>query len=253
MTNDFIVVIPARYASSRLPGKVLMPLQGKALLQHVYERSLQSSAKRIIIATDDAKVMHAAKTFAAEVYLTSPHHSSGTERIAELIKQLNFADDEIIVNVQADKPLVSPKNINQVASDLMQTNQAEVATLAVELHDEKRIFDPNQVKVVLDEAGYALYFSRAPIPYLRAKTNVANQTIKTAYLGHLGLYAYTSRAILDYIQLSPSPLEAIESLEQLRLLWHQRKIHVAMAVDTFDPSVDTQADYDKLTEYLQQF
>ncbi len=235
---EFRVVIPARYASSRLPGKPLLPIAGRPMLQHVYERAMRSAAVSVVIATDDARIGDAARAFNATVCMTGTQHASGTERLAEVVERLGWTDDTLVVNVQGDEPLIEPGLIDQVAADLADHASAAVATLACPLDEEAGMKDPNVVKVVLDRDGYALYFSRAPVPFRRDPT--AASTVRG--LRHIGLYAYRAGFLSGYQGLQPSPLEDIEKLEQLRVLWHGSKIHVCIAQQAPGPGVDTEAD-----------
>ncbi|TRN26804.1 3-deoxy-manno-octulosonate cytidylyltransferase [Vibrio furnissii] len=237
---SFTVVIPARYQSTRLPGKPLADIAGKPMVQWVYEQAIQAGADRVIVATDDARVEQAVNAFGGTVCMTSPDHQSGTERLAEVVKRMGIEDDHIIVNVQGDEPLIPPSIIRQVADNLA-ASQAPMATLAVEISDAEEVFNPNAVKVVTDKDGYALYFSRASIPWDR--DNFANdKTIVQPLMRHIGIYAYRAGFINTYIHWQPSQLEKIESLEQLRVLWYGEKIHVAVALEAPPAGVDTPED-----------
>lgn len=237
---SFTVVIPARYQSTRLPGKPLADIAGKPMVQWVYEQAMQAGADRVIVATDDARVEQAVNAFGGTVCMTSPDHQSGTERLAEVVKRMSIEDDHIIVNVQGDEPLIPPSIIRQVADNLA-ASQAPMATLAVEISDAEEVFNPNAVKVVIDKDGYALYFSRASIPWDR--DNFANdKTIVQPLMRHIGIYAYRAGFINTYIHWQPSQLEKIESLEQLRVLWYGEKIHVAVALEAPPAGVDTPED-----------
>ncbi|MGB5261391.1 MAG: 3-deoxy-manno-octulosonate cytidylyltransferase [Gammaproteobacteria bacterium] len=243
---SFKVVIPARYGSTRLPGKPLLPLAGKPMLQHVYERAAQSGADEVVIATDDQRIESTAQDFGAVACMTATSHTSGTERIAEVAAKFGWADDCIVVNVQGDEPLLPPALVTQVAAGLAQHADARVATLACPLTDRQEWQDPNVVKAVLDRDGYALYFSRAAIPFDRDGDADARQTA----LRHLGLYAYRVDFLKAYSTLEPSPLERIEKLEQLRVLWHGMRIHVGIARERPGPGVDTQADFERVAAML---
>ena len=243
----FKIVIPARYGSTRLPGKPLLPLAGRPMLQHVYERARQSGAADIVIATDDERIANAAREFGAQACMTSASHTSGTERIAEVTQALDWPADAIVVNVQGDEPMLPPALITQVAAGLAQHPDAVVATLACPLADTAEWQDPNVVKVVLDRDGYALYFSRASLPYDRDGTADIAQTA----LRHLGLYAYRVEFLQAYSSLQPSPLESVEKLEQLRVLWHGRRIHVGIAQEQPGPGVDTAADLERVAAMLE--
>ncbi len=245
--KSFKVVIPARYGSTRLPGKPLLPVAGKPMLQHVYERAVQSGAGEVVIATDDQRIESAAAGFGAVACLTSDSHESGTERIAEIASKLDWHDETVVVNVQGDEPLMPPALIGQVAADLSRHSQAVVATLACPLTDRAEWLDPNVVKAVLDRDGFALYFSRAPVPFARD----ANETDRPAALRHIGLYAYRAAFLKQYSVLEPSPLEALEKLEQLRVLWHGLKIHVGIADEQPGPGVDTIEDLERVAAILK--
>ncbi len=234
----FKVVIPARYASTRLPGKPLRLIGGRPMLQHVYDRARQSGAETVIIATDDPRIEQAARDFSASVCMTSPEHTSGTERLGEVVEKMQWYDDEIIVNVQGDEPLIPPVLISQVAADLAGHADATVATLAHPVASGAEAQDPNVVKVVRDRSGYALYFSRAAIPFCRDPQD----TDAEGLLRHIGLYAYRAGFLRHYSKLEAAPLEQMEKLEQLRVLWHGMKIYVGAATQMPGPGVDTEAD-----------
>jgi 3-deoxy-manno-octulosonate cytidylyltransferase (CMP-KDO synthetase) len=254
---SFVVVIPARFESSRLPGKVLADINGKPMIQWVVEKALQSGASQVIVATDNEQVEETVLAFGGEVCKTRADHQSGTERLAEVMNIYNFDDDQVIVNVQGDEPFIPAENIAQVArnlADQQRTNQqqARMATLAVHIHDVEEAFNPNAVKVLTDKHGYAMYFSRSTIPYDRTRfldeENVA--TIGDFYLRHIGIYAYRAGFIKDYVQWPASQLEQIESLEQLRVLWQGEKIHVAVAETRLAvEGVDTPEDLEKARAY----
>ena len=244
--GSFKVVIPARYGSTRLPGKPLLPLAGRPMLQHVYERAMQSGADEVVIATDDRRIESAAAHFGAAACMTAATHASGTERIAEVAAKSGWADDCIVVNLQGDEPLMPPALISQVATGLARHGDAVVATLACPLTDRQAWQDPNVVKAVLDRDGYALYFSRAPVPFDRDGDADAGQTA----LRHLGLYAYRVAFLQAYATLESSPLERIEKLEQLRILWHGLRIYVGIAQQQPGPGVDTQADLERVAALL---
>ena len=252
---SFVVVIPARYASTRLPGKPLADIHGKPMVQHVVEKALQSGADRVIVATDDERVRQALQATGVEVCMTSPDHQSGTERLAEVCRHYGFAADTIIVNVQGDEPLIPPVIIRQVADNLAAAS-APMATLSVPIRDAEEAFNPNAVKVVTDREGYALYFSRASIPWDRdrfaASDRVAGsrEQIGDHYQRHIGIYAYRAGFIQRYVDWAPSVLEQVEALEQLRVLWYGEKIHVAQALEAPPVGVDTQTDLDKVRALL---
>jgi 3-deoxy-manno-octulosonate cytidylyltransferase (CMP-KDO synthetase) len=235
---SFKVVIPARYASTRLPGKPLRLIGDRPMLQHVYDRALQSGAEAVIIATDDTRIERAAHGFSAQVCMTSPDHTSGTERLGEVVERMQWDDDEIIVNVQGDEPLIPPALISQVAEDLAGHTDAVVATLAHPVGSAAEALDPNVVKVVRDRSGYALYFSRAAIPFCRDAQDTGGQD----WLRHIGLYSYRAGFLRHYRKLDAAPLEQLEKLEQLRVLWHGMKIFVGIAAQLPGPGVDTEDD-----------
>ncbi|MCL6408098.1 3-deoxy-manno-octulosonate cytidylyltransferase [Dickeya dadantii] len=237
----FTAIIPARYASTRLPGKPLADIHGKPMVVHVMERARESGASRVVVATDHADVARAIELAGGEVCLTSPDHNSGTERLAEVIDRYGFADDEIIVNVQGDEPLIPPVIIRQVADNLA-GSRAGMATLAVPITTCEEAFNPNAVKVVTDAEGYALYFSRATIPWERDRFAESRDAIGDHFLRHIGIYAYRAGFIRRYVGWAPSQLEKIEMLEQLRVLWYGEKIHVAVAKEVPSVGVDTPED-----------
>jgi 3-deoxy-manno-octulosonate cytidylyltransferase (CMP-KDO synthetase) len=242
----FRVVIPARLDSSRLPGKALLPLAGKPMLQWVHERAKSSQAAEVIIATDDERIASAARGFGAEVAMTSRTHLSGTDRIAEVAAARGWKDDDIVVNVQGDEPLIPPVVIDQVAHLLAEHRGAHVATLAAKLDQVNDLNDPNTVKVACDVGGRALYFSRAPIPWNRDAVG----TLTPASLRHIGIYAYRVRALRRLAALSPSRLEQIEKLEQLRALEDGMEIRVALAVERPLADVNTAADLERAERAL---
>jgi len=246
---SFIAIIPARFGSSRLPGKPLADINGKPMVVHVMERALESGAKRVIVATDHPDVAKAVEAAGGEVCLTRPDHESGTERLAEVIELCQFADDEIIVNVQGDEPLIPPVIILQVADNLA-NSEAGMATLAVPIETAEEAFNPNAVKVVRDARGYALYFSRATIPWERERFAVSKETVGDTFLRHIGIYAYRAGFIRQYVKWEPSQLEHIELLEQLRVLWYGEKIHVDVAKAIPSVGVDTAEDLERVRAIL---
>ncbi|WP_432453409.1 3-deoxy-manno-octulosonate cytidylyltransferase [Agarivorans sp. QJM3NY_29] len=237
----FVVVIPARYQSTRLPAKPLQDIAGKTMIERVYQQALLSGAERVVIATDDQRIVDVAESFQAEVILTAQSHESGTERLAEVCQRLAFAADTIVVNVQGDEPMIPPKVIAQVAGLLEDAPAVKMASLSVPILEDTDIHDPNVVKVVCDKDNHALYFSRAPIPFERD-----GQWQADLYSRHIGIYAYRAHFVDEYIQLSPSPLEKMEKLEQLRVLWHGYKIKMARALETPAHGVDTPEDLEKV-------
>lgn len=237
---SFKVVIPARYASTRLPGKPLLDIGGKPMVIRVAEQASKSGATSVIIATDFEKILEVAQAHNIEVVLTRVDHLSGTDRIAEVAQTLHWHDDDIVVNVQGDEPLIDPQLIQQVALTLAHSKDAVMATACHAIHDEAAMLNPNIVKVVLDTNGNALYFSRSPIPYPR--DDVHKQQIKAHR--HIGIYAYRVGFLKQYAHLEATALEQIESLEQLRVLYHGYKIAVSTTSNAPANGVDTQADLD---------
>lgn len=248
---EFVVVIPARYASSRLPGKPLADICGKPMIQHVYEKASLSGASKVVIATDHQKVFDAVSTFTSDVLMTREDHQSGTERLAEVVDLLKLDNNTIVVNVQGDEPLLAPENVSQVAT-LLNESTAPMATLSVAIEEQEDVFNPNAVKVVSDINKNALYFSRASIPFDRSAMMGEQSTLDlTPFQRHVGIYAYRAGFIKQYIELSVSPLEQLESLEQLRVLYHGYNIKIEQAHITPQAGVDTPEDLAKVISYLQ--
>ncbi|AOR65021.1 3-deoxy-manno-octulosonate cytidylyltransferase [Pectobacterium wasabiae] len=245
----FTVIIPARFASSRLPGKPLADINGKPMVVHVMERALESGAQRVIVATDHPDVEVAVRQAGGEVCLTRADHNSGTERLAEVIERYGFTDDDIIVNVQGDEPLIPSIIIRQVAENLA-ASKAGMATLAVPIETSEEAFNPNAVKVVTDAEGYALYFSRATIPWDRERFAQSKETIGDHFLRHIGIYAYRAGFVRRYVTWAPSQLEQIELLEQLRVLWYGEKVHVAVAKAVPSVGVDTPEDLARVRQIM---
>ena len=252
MSVCFKVVIPARYGSVRLPGKPLLNIAGKPMIAHVCERAQEADADEIIVATDDGRIFQAVSDLGIKVVMTRPDHQSGTERIAEVARQCGWTDDQISVNLQGDEPLISPAYIREVAMALANQKSAGIATLAAKILDHEEIFNLNAVKVVLNNAGYALYFSRAPIPWERdAFTSSGGKPSgKLPYLRHIGLYAYTVGFLKRYCLWDASLLESVESLEQLRILWHGEAIRVKIVDKTPLAGVDTKEDLIRVEQVL---
>jgi 3-deoxy-manno-octulosonate cytidylyltransferase (CMP-KDO synthetase) len=232
---SFTVLIPARYGSSRFPGKPLADLRGKPMVVRVCERAAASGAAQVCVATDDARIAEAVRAHGFEALMTRADHASGTDRLAEAAERLGVRGDAVVVNVQGDEPLVDPQLVARVAALLGRHPEASIATACHPLHDAAQHADPNVVKVVLDARGYALYFSRAPIPHRRDAGAVS------AYR-HAGLYAYRAAFLKQFAGLAPAPLETLESLEQLRALWHGFRIVVAVSEKAIAPGVDTPGD-----------
>lgn len=261
---SFVVVIPARYASTRLPGKLLRPIAGKPLLQYTYEQAQKSGAQRIFIATDDQRIADAANGFSAEVVLTSEGHPSGTDRIAELVEKMAFSDNTVVVNVQGDEPLIPPENIQHVAGKLADATSADMTTLCIPIKHSEELFNPNVVKVVLDNQGYALYFSRSTMPWNRDAfpdnypgftqkylNSVKLDNLQCPYYRHIGLYAYRAGFLKRYVKLPPSALEKAEALEQLRVLSNGFRIQVVITTDDSSIGVDTEADLQRVRAIIE--
>ena len=246
----FRVAIPARYASTRLPGKPLRLLGGKTLIEQVYRRAQASGAIEVVIATDDVRIRDVAEGFGATVCMTAPEHASGTDRLAEVVTRLGWPEDAIVVNVQGDEPGLPPALVQQVAADLAAHPAAGIATAGVRIETTAELFDPHAVKVVRDAQGYALYFSRAPIPWSREAFTPglvpAELPAAPGWWRHIGLYAYRVGVLRRYPTLTPAPMEQAESLEQLRALWHGVRIHVLETDQALLPGVDTEADLARL-------
>ena len=240
---NFKVVIPARYASSRLPAKPLLDIAGKPMVVRVAEQAQRSGAQDVVIATDHQGIFDVVAQHGYQVVMTREDHPSGTDRIAEVAAHFNWASGEIVVNVQGDEPLIEPALIREVAGNLNAHPEASIATACHVIHDKETMLNPNVVKVVMDAHGYAMYFSRAPIPYPRDvfAQNLALPVNLPVYR-HIGLYAYRAKFLSDYAQLVPAQIEQYEALEQLRALWHGYKISVAITQQAPAPGVDTQQD-----------
>ena len=237
------IVIPARYASSRLPGKPLLRETGKYLIQHVYEQASQSCANEVLVATDDERILHAVVSFGGRAVMTRPDHPSGTDRIAEAAQNL---DADVIINLQGDEPLIEPAILDRLPELIYEDRAADVATLATPITSLEQWRDPNCVKVVRDNGGRALYFSRSPIPYVRdGQPDFSRQP--PLFLQHLGLYAYRRAFLQKLASLPAEPLEQMEKLEQLRVLAIGRCIQVGI-VDHAARGVDTPADYQRFVE-----
>jgi 3-deoxy-manno-octulosonate cytidylyltransferase (CMP-KDO synthetase) len=244
----FRVVIPARYASARLPGKALMSIAGKPMVQWVYERALASGAAEVLIATDDLLIVSAGHSFGAEVIMTAPTHTSGTDRIAEVARKNDWPETDIVVNVQGDEPLIPAALIKQVAGLLASHPHAQIATLATPIESLEEFLNPNAVKVVTDGEGKALYFSRAPIPWNRdgAPAGLNSQAVFAGARRHVGIYAYRVGALLRVAALAPTALETTERLEQLRALENGLEIRVADALERPGPDVNTPEDFERV-------
>jgi 3-deoxy-manno-octulosonate cytidylyltransferase (CMP-KDO synthetase) len=237
--SDFVIVIPSRYASTRLPGKPLREINGKTMLEHVHERATESAAREVVIATDDERIAEAAEEFGARVCMTGNQHRSGTERIAEVCDLMDWADDRIVVNLQGDEPTMPAALIDQCA-ELLQQSSADIATLASPFASQEDFENPNVVKVVLADDGNAIYFSRAAIPFARVDSQKTEA--RTAALHHHGIYAYRCGVLRRLVAAEPSDLEICEQLEQLRALSLGMTIRVAIPGERPGSGVDTEED-----------
>ena len=243
----FSVIIPARYASSRLPAKMLKEINGKSLIEHTYSNAIKSDASRVIIATDNERIKIVAEGFGAEVCMTNDSHTSGTSRIAEAVSFLNFQNDDVIVNLQGDEPMMSPRAINQVASNLVSSGMS-VATLCETIDTEDAYFDENCVKVVYNSRGRAMYFSRSPVPAFRDGQNINLDLC----FRHIGLYAYRVNFLKNYSNMPISKLETAEKLEQLTFLMEGFDIHVDVSFASTGYGVDTESDLIKVKKELKK-
>ncbi|WP_185230582.1 3-deoxy-manno-octulosonate cytidylyltransferase [Teredinibacter franksiae] len=245
----FSVIIPARYASERLPGKPLVDIGGKPMVQHVYECAQKSAADKVIVATDDTRVADAVVSFGGEVCMTSAQHQSGTDRLQEVVQAYGMGDDEVVVNVQGDEPLIPAAVINQVANNLRENAKASAATLCEPFLNLEMVMNPNAVKVVCDERQFALYFSRAPIPWDRDGYSLGKFSGgKPSQIArrHIGIYAYRVGLLNQFVTWPASALEKIEKLEQLRVLANGLHIHVEDACEPVPGGVDTPADLESV-------
>ncbi|MXP67489.1 3-deoxy-manno-octulosonate cytidylyltransferase [Pantoea sp. Aalb] len=243
---NFIAVIPARFNSKRFPGKPLVCIKGKPIIIHMINRIKKSGAYRIIVATDHPDIASAVIAAKGEVCLTHSQHQSGTERLVEVIDKYQFADETIVVNVQGDEPMIPPDIVRQVACNLVQQKNSCMATIAVPITNIEDVFNPDVVKVVTDAYGYAIYFSRAAIPWDREAYAEKCKQIGKLLLRHIGIYAYRAKFIRRYATWKPCPLENIELLEQLRVLWYREKIHVDIVKTNINISINTPEDIKSL-------
>ena len=232
--KDYKIVIPARFSSSRFPGKPLALFDGVPMVIRVYQRVMNTTAGDVIVATDDQRVVDTCKTYDAPVCMTQPDHPTGTDRVAEVCRQMQWPGDTVIVNVQGDEPLIPLSSVEQVAGNLQAHANASMATLCTPITDAQELADPNNVKVVFDRLGMAMYFSRAPIPFERDNSG----DFSSAYR-HLGLYAYRADFLTRYGSFDACVVEDLEKLEQLRALWNGERIHVGVASELPGPGVDT--------------
>jgi len=252
--HSFIAVIPARYASTRLPGKPLLDIAGKPMVVWVAERARQSGASAVWIATDDNRIAEAARSYGFESALTDPKHASGTDRIAELAERQRFHDADIVVNVQGDEPLIDPGLIRDVARRLAAHPNAAMASACHPIHAPEEMFNPHVVKVVLDREGEALYFSRAPIPYCRdAFAQGEPQLLRgLPVYRHIGIYAYRAGFLREFSRLTPAAIEKLEALEQLRALWHGHRITLLITSEAPFQGVDTLGDLERVRSLARE-
>ena len=251
---NYKIVIPARYSSSRLPGKPLIELCGKPMIQHTYERALETGVKDIVIATDDQRIYDVAIGFGADVVMTNPAHENGTERIAEVAEIKGWDKDDVLVNLQGDEPLVPKALIEQTAQGLLLNPEAGISSICTQIEHAEDAFDPNVVKVVLDCRGFAMYFSRAAIPWDRDlyKNGQDNITKQMPAYRHIGMYGYRVSFLQEYTRMSQCPIEQVECLEQLRALWYGVKIHMGVTTTPPGHGVDTPADIERVEKFLKQ-
>ncbi|UNM96667.1 3-deoxy-manno-octulosonate cytidylyltransferase [Ignatzschineria rhizosphaerae] len=247
---NYNIVIPARLKSTRLPNKMLRELHGKPLIEWTWLAAIKSKAKNVIVATDDQAIFDHLTSIDAKVVMTDTAHESGTDRLSEVSRMLQFSAGEIIVNWQGDEPFLPISFVDQVVLALAENSNVSMSTLATPINEWEEVQDPNAVKVVLNEEAEALYFSRAPIPYQREKMQHTGLIENSPYLRHIGLYAYRAEFLNEYPHLTPSPLEELEKLEQLRALANNRKIAVAISTHTPPPGIDTLADLQKAQAWI---
>ena len=259
MSQAFTVIIPARFASQRLPGKPLLEIAGRPMIEHVWQRAMSSNAARVLIATDSEQIATAARAFGADVVMTREDHVNGTSRLTEVVDKLDLRDEECIVNVQGDEPLLPSSMIDRVAESLKGDEGAAMATLAEPIADRTTLMRTSVVKVVCSQSGRALYFSRAPIPWDRDRFDLSNaddshnmDELGQGWLRHIGIYAYRASFLRDYQNLPVAPVEACEQLEQLRALYHGYAISVAVATEQYPAGVDTPEDLERVRELLKR-
>jgi 3-deoxy-manno-octulosonate cytidylyltransferase (CMP-KDO synthetase) len=250
---DFHVVIPARLNSSRLPGKVLLDLAGKPVIQYVYENAIQSGAESVVVATDDAQIAEVAEGFGATVCMTASDHQSGTERISEAVEALELDASDVIIGLQADEPLLPHNLIRLLAEDLIEHDNVKIASLCAPINTTEELFNPNVVKVVLNKRNYAMYFSRSSMPWDRDSfADKSSAKLSAQHYKHIGVYGYRACFLQDYLGWSACPLESIEHLEQLRILWNGGRIHMNVCKTTIPPGIDTEEDYVAVSKLMKK-
>ncbi|MFZ5536150.1 MAG: 3-deoxy-manno-octulosonate cytidylyltransferase [Pseudomonadota bacterium] len=244
------LVIPARYGSSRLPGKPLLPLAGRPLIAHVIERARTAQADEVILATDDHRIAGVGEELGVRVVMTSSSHATGTDRLAEVVRLMGWPDDTLVVNLQGDEPLIPADLLDRLAENLAAHPQAAMATLCTPIHSARDLFDPHVVKVVRDRFGFALYFSRAPIPWERDAFGMEADAYHDHAFRHLGLYAYRAGFLRSFAEWPEAPIEGLEKLEQLRALWQGARIHVDVVLEPPGHGVDTAEDLARVEALL---
>ena len=253
---EFRIIIPARFNSTRLPGKVLLDIAGKPMLQHVYEKAVASGAESVVIATDHKRIAEVAEKFDAPVIMTSDEHQSGTERLSEAVDALEYDPDEIVIGLQADQPLIPIQIIRQLAEAMAEHDNVKIASVCDLITNTEDLFNPHIVKVVLTRRHYAMYFSRAPIPWVHGEFEKKNhngiQLCDHHHYRHIGIYGYRVSFLADYMEWAASPLESIESLEQLRILWNGFRMHMCIANKKMHLGVDTPDQLDVVRQIMQQ-
>ncbi len=251
MTAAFTVIVPARHGSSRFPGKPLALLAGRPMVLHTCERAMASGAATVAVATDDRRIAEVVEEAGIRCLMTAQDHQSGTDRLAEAAAMLGLDDDAIVVNLQGDEPLMPPEHIHLVAGLLAEHPAADVSTLVIPLDVAEELHDPNAVKAVVDGQGYAMYFSRAPIPWDRQRAGTPEPG-RTGWLRHLGIYGYRTAFLKHYPSLQPPAVERVESLEQLRVLWHGHRIITATVEQGAGPGVDSLEDLQRVETLLSR-
>jgi 3-deoxy-manno-octulosonate cytidylyltransferase (CMP-KDO synthetase) len=248
----FHVIIPARFASTRLPGKPLLEINGRPLIQWVWQSAVASGAASVLVATDDERIRSAAAAFGADCVMTSPDHVSGTDRIAETVRRKGFAADDIVVNLQGDEPMMPADVVARVSQSLHEAAGSEISTAVAPVQSLQEFLDPNCVKALRARDGRALYFSRAPVPWPRDDSAANSPTSHAGAWRHIGIYAYRVRSLLQFAAWPPTPLETTEKLEQLRALEHGMHIHLVALAQSPPAGIDTQADLERVRAALRK-
>ncbi len=244
---EFHIIIPARFASTRLPGKMLLDIAGKPMLWHVYEKAKASGAETVTIATDHEDIQAAAKAFGADVIMTSVDHQSGTERISEAVEALGLDEEEVVIGLQGDEPMISPLVIRQLAESLQEHDNVKIASICQEIRDVESLYNPNIVKVVLNRRHFAMLFTRAPIPWQKAmEKEIAQINLEHHYHQHIGIYGYRVGFLKDFMNWPNCPFAELESLEQLRILWNGGRIFMNIAMEPVVAGIDTAEDLERV-------